>query len=116
MKAIVQNDYGSANVLKLKEVEKPVVKENDVLVSVNAAALNAGDVFLMRGSPWLARFTVGFPKPKNYILGWDVAGRVQAVGNKVTQFKPGDEVFGACNHTFAEYVSAFVCLKTGWWL
>ncbi len=106
MKAIVQNDYGSTNVLKLKEVENPVVKENDVLVRVHAAALNAGDVFSMRGSPWLARFSVGFPKPKNYILGWDMAGHVQEVGNKVTQFKPGDEVYGSCSHTLAEYVCA----------
>jgi NADPH:quinone reductase-like Zn-dependent oxidoreductase len=106
MKAIVQNDYGSTNVLKLKEVENPVVKENDVLVHVHAAALNAGDVFSMRGSPWLARFSIGFPKPKNYILGWDMAGHVQEVGNKVTQFKPGDEVYGSCSHTLAEYVCA----------
>jgi NADPH:quinone reductase-like Zn-dependent oxidoreductase len=88
MKAIVQNDYGSPNVLKLKEVDKPVIKENDVLVRVHAAALNAGD------------------KPKNYILGWDVAGYVEAVGKKVKQFKPGDEVFASCSSTFAEYVSA----------
>ncbi|MBE9535242.1 MAG: NAD(P)-dependent alcohol dehydrogenase [Proteobacteria bacterium] len=106
MKAIVQNDYGSPNVLKLKEVDKPVIKENDVLVRVHAAALNAGDYFSMRGSPWLVRFTVGFPKPKNYILGWDVAGRVEAVGKKVKQFKPGDEVFASCSSTLAEYVSA----------
>jgi NADPH:quinone reductase-like Zn-dependent oxidoreductase len=104
MKAIVQNDYGSPNVLKLKEVDKPVIKENDVLVRVHAAALNAGDYFSMRGSPWLARFTVGFPKPKNYILGWDMAGRVQAVGKKVTRFQPGDEVFASCSGTLAEYV------------
>ncbi|MGB7116354.1 MAG: NAD(P)-dependent alcohol dehydrogenase [Anaerolineales bacterium] len=106
MKAIVQNDYGSTNVLKLKEVENPVVKENDVLVRVHAASLNAGDVFSMRGSPWLARFSVGFPKPKNYILGWDMAGRVQEVGNKVTRFKPGDEVYGSCSYTLAEYACA----------
>ena len=106
MKAIGQNDYGSTNVLKLKEVDNPVVKENDVLVRVHAAALNAGDIFSMRGSPWLARFSVGFPKPKNYILGWDMAGRVQEVGNKVTRFKPGDEVYGSCSHTLAEYVCA----------
>jgi len=106
MNAIVQNDYGSTSVLKLKEVDNPVVKEKDVLVRVHAAALNAGDVFSMRGSPWLARFSVGFPKPKNYILGWDMAGRIQEVGNKVTQFKPGDEVYGSCSHTLAEYVCA----------
>ncbi len=103
MKAIVQNDYGSPNVLKLKEIDKPVIKENDVLVRVHAAALNAGDYFSMRGSPWPVRFTVGFPKPKNYILGWDMAGRVQAVGKKVTRFQPGDEVFASCSGTLAEY-------------
>jgi NADPH:quinone reductase-like Zn-dependent oxidoreductase len=106
MKAIVQNEYGSPDVLKLKEVDKPVVKENDVLVSVHAAALNAGDYFSMRGSPWLARFTVGFPKPKNYILGWDVAGHVEAVGKNVKRFQPGDEVFAECNGTLAEYACA----------
>ncbi|MFQ6088694.1 MAG: NAD(P)-dependent alcohol dehydrogenase [Candidatus Methanofastidiosia archaeon] len=77
-----------------------------MLVSVHAAALNAGDYFSMRGSPWAIRLVLGFLKPKNHILGWDVAGRVKAVGKKVTQFQPGDEVFGSCNHTFAEYVSA----------
>jgi NADPH:quinone reductase-like Zn-dependent oxidoreductase len=60
----------------------------------------------MIGSPWIVRMMVGFPKPKNYILGWDVAGHVEAVGKKVTRFQPGDEVYGSCNHTFAEYVSA----------
>ncbi len=106
MKAIVQNDYGSPDVLELKEVEKPVVNETDVLVSVSATALNAGDVFSMRGSPWLARFTVGFPKPKDYILGWDVAGRVEMVGDKVTLFKPGDEVYSSCSYALAEYACA----------
>jgi len=104
MKAIVQNDYGSPIVLKLKEVDKPVIQESDVLVRVHAAALNAGDYFSMRGSPWAVRFTVGFPKPKDYILGWDMAGRVQAVGKNVTRFKPGDEVFTSCSGTLAEYV------------
>ena len=106
MKAIVQNEYGSPDVLKLKEVDKPVVKESEVLVSVHAVALNAGDYFSMRGSPWLARFTVGFPKPKNYILGWDVAGHVEAVGKNVKRFQPDDEVFASCNGTLAEYVCA----------
>ncbi len=104
MKAIVQNDYGTPDVLELKDVDKPAVKEDDVLVSVCAAALNAGDYFTMRGSPWLVRFTVGFPKPKNHILGWDMAGRVQAIGKKVTRFQPGDEVFASCSSTLAEYV------------
>jgi len=106
MKAIVQNNYGSPEVLELKEVDKPEITDNDVLVRVNAAGMNAGDYFSMRGSPWLARFSVGFPKPKNYILGWDAAGRVEEVGEKVTRFQQGDEVFGLCNHSFAEYVSA----------
>jgi NADPH:quinone reductase-like Zn-dependent oxidoreductase len=104
MKAIVQNAYGSPDVLTLKEVEAPTIKENEVLVRVHAAALNAGDYFSLRGSPWLVRFTVGFPKPKDYILGWDMAGRVVAVGDQVTQFRPGEEVFATCNATLAEYV------------
>ncbi|MCG3212665.1 MAG: 2-haloacrylate reductase [Anaerolineae bacterium] len=103
MKAVVLNQYGSPNVLELKEIDKPVVKENKVLVRVHAAALNAGDIFSMRGSPWLARFSVGFPKPKNYVLGWDVAGRVEEVGKSVTRFQPGDEVFAACSGALAEY-------------
>ena len=105
MKAIVQNAYGSPDVLKLKEVNQPVIGENDVLVRVHAAGLNAGDIFSMRGSPWLARFSVGFPKPKDYVLGWDLAGIVEEVGLNVTKFQPGDEVYAACGATLAEYVS-----------
>lgn len=104
MKAIVQNAYGSPDVLQFKEVANPAVKGNEILVRIQAAALNAGDVFSMRGRPWLARFSVGFPKPKDYILGWDMAGRVEAVGEQVTRFRPGNEVFAACSHTLAEYV------------
>ena len=81
-----------------------MVKENEILVRVHAAALHAGDVFSMRGSPWLVRLSVGIPKPKDYILGWDMAGIVQEVGKKVTQFQPGDEVFATCGSTLAEYV------------
>lgn len=106
MKAIVQNDYGAPDVLAFQEVSRPVVKDDEVLVHVYASSVNAGDYFSMKGLPWLARFSVGFPKPKNYILGWDVAGRVEAVGKNVTNLRPGDEVFGACNHAFAEYVTA----------
>ena len=105
MKAFVQNEYGTPDVLQLKEVAQPEVKENQVLVRVHAASVNAGDYFSMSGSPWAARFSVGFPKPKDYILGWDVAGRVEVVGGNVTQFQPGDEVFGGANHAFAEYAS-----------
>jgi NADPH:quinone reductase-like Zn-dependent oxidoreductase len=106
MKAIVQNAYGSPDVLQLKDVANPVANESDVLVRVYAAALNAGDIFSMRGSPLPIRFVVGFPKPKDHIPGWDMAGIVEAVGEKVTKFQPGDEVYAACNSTFAEYVSA----------
>lgn len=104
MKAIVQNAYGSPDVLTLKVVEKPVIEENEVLVKVQAASLNAGDYFSMRGSPWLVRTSVGFPKPKDYILGWDMAGTVEAVGNQVTRFQPGDEVFAICSAALAEFV------------
>lgn len=103
MKAIVINRYGSPDVLELKEVDKPVIKENEVLVQVNAASLNVGDVFSMRGSPWIVRFSVGFPKPKDYVLGWDMAGTVEAVGSNVIRFQPGDAVFAACNGALAEY-------------
>ena len=106
MKAIVQNNYGTPAVLALKEVDKPAIKEDQVLVRVHATSINAGDYFSMLGSPWLVRFSVGFPKPKDYILGWDVAGRVEAVGSAVTQFQPGDEVFAAVSHAFAEYAVA----------
>jgi NADPH:quinone reductase-like Zn-dependent oxidoreductase len=106
MKAIVQNGYGSPDVLELKEIDKPVVKDDEVLVRVHAAALHAGDYFAMRGVPYMVRMSVGWPKPKNYVPGYDVAGHVEAVGKNVKQFQPGDEVFGACNGTCAEYVCA----------
>ncbi|HSO27086.1 MAG TPA: NAD(P)-dependent alcohol dehydrogenase [Anaerolineales bacterium] len=105
MKAIVQNDYGSPDLLTLAEVAQPVVKDNEVLVRVKAASLNAGDVFTLRGSPWLTRLMVGIPKPKNHILGWDMAGVVEAVGSRVTQFHSGEEVYAACSGALAEYVS-----------
>jgi 2-desacetyl-2-hydroxyethyl bacteriochlorophyllide A dehydrogenase len=103
VKAIVMNAYGGPDVLELKEVDEPEITENDVLVNVHAASLNAGDYFSMRGSPWLARFTVGFPKPKDHILGWDVAGHVEAVGENVKRFQPGDKVFASCESALAEY-------------
>ncbi len=104
MKAVVQNDYGSPAVVEVVEVAEPALKENEVRVRVHAASLNAGDVFSMRGRPWPIRLSAGFPKPKNYILGWDMAGVVEAVGRQVTRFKPGDEVFGAGKSALAEYV------------
>lgn len=105
MKSIVLNAYGSPAGLSLKEIAEPTIKENEVLVRVHAASLNAGDVFSLRGSPWLVRLSVGFPRPKDYILGWDMAGVVEAVGAQVTQFKPGEDVFASCSGSLAEYVS-----------
>ncbi len=106
MKAIVQNEYGSPDVFELKEIDKPVVKDDDVLVRVHAAALHAGDYFAMRGVPYLVRMSAGWPKPKYYVPGYDVAGHVEAAGKNVKQFQPGDEVFGTCKGTCAEYVCA----------
>ena len=111
MSAIVQTEYGSTDVLKLKEVDKPVVADLSVLVRVMAASVNAGDWHLMRGTPFLSRLIFGgIFKQKIKILGFDVAGKVEAVGKDVTQFQPGDEVFGDLSESgfgaFAEYVCA----------
>jgi NADPH:quinone reductase-like Zn-dependent oxidoreductase len=107
MKAIVQTGYGSPDGFELREIDKPRIKKaDDVLVRVHAAALNAGDVFMMRGSPWVVRFTVGFPRPKNHIPGWDMAGTVESVGKSATRFRPGDEVFASCQGTLAQYACA----------
>jgi NADPH:quinone reductase-like Zn-dependent oxidoreductase len=107
MKAIVQNGYGSPDVLELKEIEEPVVKDDSVLVRVHAAALHAGDYFTMRGVPIPVRMMIGLRKPRvNYVPGIDVAGRVEAVGRNVTRFQPGDEVFGSCNGACAEAACA----------
>jgi NADPH:quinone reductase-like Zn-dependent oxidoreductase len=110
MKAIIYTEYGSPDVIQFKEVEKPTPKDDEVLIKVHAASVNAGDWHYLRGTPWLFRLAAGLLKPKNIFLGADVAGRVAAVGKNVTQFQPGDEVFGdlsACGRgTFAEYVAA----------
>src|SRR5579863_8577874 len=110
MKAIVYHTYGSPDVLKLEEVQKPVPQDDKVLVKVHAASVNAGDWHLLRRKPFLMRLMgFGLLKPKNTILGSDIAGRVEAVGRNVTQFQPGDEVFGNTAKYgfggFAEYVS-----------
>ena len=107
MKAIVYTEYGSPDMLHLKDVEKPVPADDEVLVKVHAVSVNAADLHLLRADPFLIRLSSGFLKPKHTILGSDIAGRVEAVGSNVTQFKPGDEVFGdisACGWGgFAEY-------------
>ncbi len=110
MQAIVYHTYGSPDVLKLEEVQKPVPHDHEVLVKVVAASAAAGDWHLLRADPFLMRFMAGLLTPKYKILGADVAGRVEAVGSNVTQFQPGDEVYGdlsGCGFgAFAEYVAA----------
>jgi NADPH:quinone reductase-like Zn-dependent oxidoreductase len=106
MKAVVYTKYGSPDVLQFQEVEKPVPGEDEVLVKVLAVSINAMDWHLLRGEPVLGRFMLGFPGPKAPILGADIAGRVEAVGQNITQFQPGDEVFGGVGRGgFAEYVA-----------
>ena len=106
MKAIVQMRYGSPDVLQLKDIDKPVVKDDEVLVRVHAAAVNIGDWHLLRGVPYVMRLVSGLRKPKREIPGLDIAGQVEAVGRNVTRFRPGDEVFGWCKGAFAEYACA----------
>jgi NADPH:quinone reductase-like Zn-dependent oxidoreductase len=104
MKAIVYDKYGSPDVLELKDIDKPVVDDDSVLVRVHAASVNALDWHLLRGLPYLARMGEGLRKPTRNVPGVDVAGHVEAVGKNVTQFQPGDEVFGTRGGAFAEYV------------
>src|SRR6266496_1496167 len=110
MKAIVYTQYGSPDVLELREVEKPNPRDNEVLIKVHAASVNAADWHYLRGAPLLFRLNIGLQKPKNILLGADVAGRIEAVGRNVTQFQPGDDIFGDLSEsdlgTFAEYVCA----------
>jgi NADPH:quinone reductase-like Zn-dependent oxidoreductase len=105
MKAIVCTKYGSPDVLQFKDVEKPAPKENEVLIKVHAASVNAYDWHLLTADIFLVRLMGGgFLKPKNMIPGADISGRVEAVGSNVKQFQPGDEVFGEIGHGgFAEY-------------
>jgi NADPH:quinone reductase-like Zn-dependent oxidoreductase len=103
MKAIVYYNYGSPDVLQIRDVEKPVPKDDEVLIEVRAASANPLDWHFMRGTPYLVRLMGGLRKPKVTRPGVDVAGQVEAVGRNVTQFKPGDEVFGSCRGAFAEY-------------
>ena len=109
MKAIVYEKYGPPDVLQLKDVEKPMPKEDEVLIKVHATSVNWGDWHNLRADPFLVRLMAGVLKPKNKILGSDIAGRVEAVGESVKQFQPGDEVFGDIyaygGGTFAEYVA-----------
>ncbi len=106
MRAIVSTEYGPPDVLQFTEVAKPTPKDDEVLIRIRAASLNALDWRLMRGRPYIVRIGAGLRKPKIARPGVDMAGQVEAVGRNATQFKPGDEVFGACRGAFAEYVCA----------
>jgi NADPH:quinone reductase-like Zn-dependent oxidoreductase len=106
MRAIVYTKFGSPDVLQLKEVEKPIPRDNEILIKVHAASANPYDWRHLRADPFFLRFMgAGLLKPRHQILGADVAGQVEAVGSRVKQFRPGDEVFGAGGYGgFAEYV------------
>jgi len=106
MKAIVQTRYGSPDVLQLKDVDEPAVGDDQVLIRVQAAAVNIGDWHLLRGVPYVIRLVAGLRRPRREIPGLDIAGQVESVGQNVRQFRPGDEVFGWCKGAFAEYACA----------
>src|SRR5438876_481892 len=104
MRAMVYERYGSPEVLELREVERPAVTADGVLVRVHASSVNPYDWHFMTGTPLLVRLGAGLRKPKNGRLGVDFAGTVEAVGKDVARFEPGDDVFGTRNGAFAEYV------------
>jgi NADPH:quinone reductase-like Zn-dependent oxidoreductase len=106
VKAIVQDRYGSPDVLELRDVDMPTPGADEVLVRIHAAGLDPGVWHLMTGLPYLVRLGFGLRAPATRVRGTDLAGRVEAVGGNVTQFQPGDEVFGACRGSFAEYAVA----------
>lgn len=106
MRAIVQDRYGSIDVLENREIDEPAIGEREVLLRVRAAGLHIGDCFSVKGSPFPVRMMTGLFRPRIGIPGLDVAGRVEAVGQNVTRFKPGDDVFGTCNGACAEYARA----------
>jgi len=106
MKAIVQDRYGSQEVLESRDIDIPVIGDNEVLVRVHAASVHVGDWIVMSGSPFVMRMATGLRKPKNPIPGTDVAGTVEAVGKDVHQLRAGDEVLGWCVGAFAEYAAA----------
>lgn len=107
MKAIVQDRYGTADVLEFRDIDEPVVGENDVLVRVHAAGSGPDVWHMMTGMPYMARLALGLRRPKSRVRGWDVAGTVEAVGANVTGFRPGDEVMGVAEGgSFAELAVA----------
>jgi NADPH:quinone reductase-like Zn-dependent oxidoreductase len=104
--AIVYRNYGSPDVLQFEETEKPVPKDDEVLIKIHAASVNPYDWHFLRGLPYPLRMQVGLRKPKDSRLGVDAAGQVESTGRNVTRFKPGEEVFGCCKGAFAEYACA----------
>ncbi len=111
MKAIVYTKYGSPDVLQLTEVAKPIPKDHEVLVKIHAASVNAADLHLLRADPFLIRLYSGLLKPKNKILGADIAGRVEALGSNVKKFKLGDDVFGDISACGRGGFAGYVCVR-----
>jgi len=105
MKAIIHSRYGPPDALELKDIDQPMVNDDAVLVRVRAAAVGKGDWLTVTGLPYIARLRYGLRKPKHSVPGFDVAGRIEAVGKNVDRLRPGDEVFGWCDGSFAEYAS-----------
>ncbi len=105
MKAILRRSYGPAEVLEFGDVDQPAIKPGEVLVRVRAAGVDRGVWHVMTGLPYLGRLAFGLRRPRNPVLGMDVAGVVEAVGEEVTALRQGDEVFGTCNGAFAEYAA-----------
>ena len=106
MKAIVYQGFGSPDILRCEEIDKPIPGDDEVLIEVRAASVNPLDWKLMKGGPFILRLLLGVAKSKIRRPGVDVAGQVEAVGRNVTQFKPGDDVFGTCRGAFAEYATS----------
>ena len=106
MRALTRRRYGDSSVLRIEDVPRPDVRPDQVLVRVHAAGLDRGTEHLMTGKPYAVRLAVGLPRPRNPVLGRDVAGTVALVGAAVTRFAPGDEVFGVAPGSFAEYAAA----------
>jgi NADPH:quinone reductase-like Zn-dependent oxidoreductase len=104
MKAIVNRQYGSPDVLELVDIDKPAIKDDEVLVRVRAASVNPADWHILKGDPYIARLQLGLRKPNDSVLGCDLAGPVEAVGKKVMTLRPGDEVFGS---SFGHGLGAF---------
>lgn len=106
MQAMVQDTYGGPEVLQLQQISRPAITDEQVLIRVRAAGVNPADWAIMSGLPYIARPVYGFGRPKNQVRGTDVSGHVEAVGAAVTRFRPGDEVFGSCDGSYAEYAAA----------